>query len=287
MILRLRAFGAPLRTITLFLAVLLATAAGARAQQAVVHDVTTFGDYVVEPGQLVEGNLNVVFGNVTVEGTVDGDINVVGGNVYERPGAIVTGEVHTLGGEVVNSFVPWGPAPEIRPPLHGGNVVWHLAVDVVVLLFFLVFPLRTRMALDRLERHPGLCAAVGTLGWVAVIPLGLLLFVSVILIPLILVEAIAIVAGVCIGTAALSLLVGRRLYELLNPSHTPSPLAALLIGLALLTAAELVPLLGALVLVLVLLVGLGAALLTLVGEQAFAAVGSAGHGRSPGTAIER
>jgi hypothetical protein len=72
---------------------------------------------------------------------------------------------------------------------------------------------------------------------------------------------------VSIGTAALSLLVGRRLYELLNPSQTPSPLAALLIGLALLTAAELVPIVGALVTILVAVIGLGAAILTLVREE--------------------
>ena len=40
------------------------------------------------------------------------------------------------------------------------------------MLFFLIFPLRTRIALDRLERHPGLCSAVGLLGWGAVLPLG-------------------------------------------------------------------------------------------------------------------
>ena len=61
-------------------------------------------------------------------------------------------------------------------------------VGLVVVLFFLIFPVRTRIALDRLERHPGLCSAVGLLGWVAVLPLALLLLCTIVLIPFIVLE---------------------------------------------------------------------------------------------------
>lgn len=261
-----------IRTIVAGIAVAVClTTAAASAAQSIFHGGNYFGDVIVEPGQTVEGDLNVVLGNVTVAGTIDGDVNVVGGSVYERPGAEISGHVNTVGGEVVSDIVPWVPAPaESRMPFEpDGRVFWRFAWDVVVLLIFLIFPVRTRMALDRLERHPGLSVAAGTLGFVGVIPLAVLLFVSVMLIPLIPLEFVAIVAGVSIGTAALSLLVGRRLYELLNPSQTPTPLAALLIGLALLTAAEMVPIVGALVTVLVALIGLGASILTLVREDGF------------------
>lgn len=265
-----------IRTIVLAIVAIASCTACASAAQSIYHGGNYFGDVVIEPGQTVEGDLNVVLGNVTVAGTIDGDVNVVGGSVYERPGAAISGQVNTVGGEVVSDIVPWVPAPEARAPFQpDGHVFWRLAWDVVVLLIFLIFPVRTRMALDRLERHPGLAAAAGTLGFVGVVPLAVLLFVSVLLIPLIPLEFVAIVAGVSIGTAALSLLVGRRLYEMLNPSQTPTPLTALLIGLALLTAAELVPIVGALVTVLVALIGLGAAILTLVGEH------SLGHQAAP------
>ncbi|MBV8656135.1 MAG: hypothetical protein JO160_08825, partial [Candidatus Eremiobacteraeota bacterium] len=246
-------------TLAALVVALCLTTAAASAAVSIDHGGNYFGDVVVEPGQSVEGDLNVVLGNVTVGGTIDGDVNVVGGSVYERPGAEITGHVNTVGGEVVSDIVPWVPEPETHAPLPSdGRIFWRVAWDAVVLLIFLIFPVRTRMALDRLERHPGLSVGAGTLGFVGVIPLGLLFLVSVILIPLIPLEFVAIVAAVSIGTAALSLLVGRRLYELLNPSQTPSPLAALLIGLALLTAAELMPIVGALVTVLVAVIGLGA-----------------------------
>ena len=109
--------------------------------------------------------------------------------------------------------------------------------------------------MDRLERHPGLSVAAGLIGCVAVIPLAVLLAITILLIPLILLEMVFVLASVFLGTAALALLIGRRLCELVSPSTTPSPLVALLCGVALITAAELVPVVGALVLILVGLIG--------------------------------
>ncbi|MHB8305523.1 MAG: hypothetical protein ACYDEU_05860, partial [Vulcanimicrobiaceae bacterium] len=128
---------------------------------------------------------------------------------------------------------------------------------------------RVRMALERVEKHPGLSAAVGVLAFVAVIPIALLLLVSFVGWPLIPLEIVALIAGVFIGQAALGLLVGRRLYELIHPETTPSPLAALIIGLVVLSAAQIVPVVGHLVTALVVLIGLGAAILAFIREGLF------------------
>lgn len=250
------------------LCMIAATGTAQARVQSVYHGGTYFGDVMVERGQVVDGDLNVVFGDAVIEGTVNGDVNVVGGGAEERDGGVITGQVHSVGGDVARSMVPWAPNDAIRDAVNQDyRIMWRIAWDVVVLLVFLIFPLRTRMALDRLEQHPGLSVAAGLLGWVAVIPVAILLAVTILLIPLIPVEAVALVAGVFIGKAALALLVGRRLYELVQPQNTPSPIVALVLGLVLLTAAELVPVVGALVTVLVGLVGLGAVLLTFVNAQ--------------------
>lgn len=233
--------------------------------QSIYHGGTYFGDVIVEPGQVVDGNLNVVFGDAVVEGTVNGDVNVVGGTAEARSGGTITGQVHSLGGAVARSIVPWAPNDAVQEAVHQDyRVMWRVAWDIVVVVFFLIFPLRTRMALGRLEQHPGLAVATGLLGWVAVIPVAILLAVTILLIPLIPVEGVALIAALFIGKAALALLVGRRLYEMIQPANTPSPLLALIIGLVLITAAELVPVVGALVTVLVGLVGLGAVLLSFI-----------------------
>jgi hypothetical protein len=227
--------------------------------ETVDHGGVYFDDVYIERGQIVEGDIVVIGGDATVDGTIHGDLTVVGGTIDERPGALITGRVQQ-GGQVARSIVS------------ARGIAWKIGLAAVVLLFFLIFPLRTRMALDRLEKHPGLCTAVGLVGWIAVIPLALLFAITVVLIPLIAVEALAVVAGLFVGTAALALLVGRRLYEMMSPRTTASPLLALLLGLALITAAELVPVVGALIMVLVGVVGLGATVLAFVREESFTGV---------------
>jgi hypothetical protein len=225
---------------------------------------TYWGSVVVEPGQVVEGDLTVFFGNATIEGVVDGDVNVVGGNIYQRGGEI-NGEHHVIGGSVVETFVPWADTEDsYGVPQHPGRIWWRVAWDVVALVIFLIFPLRSRMALDRLEQHPGVATLAGLCAWVAVIPLAVLLLCTIVLIPLIPVELVLLTIAVFIGKAALSLLVGRRFYELIHPHSTPAPLFALVLGLVLLTAAELVPVLGFIVTLMIVLVGVGAVLMTFV-----------------------
>jgi hypothetical protein len=246
------------------IAIAISTQPASADPKRVDHGGTYIGSVVVEPGQEVDGDLNVMLGDATIEGTVDGDVNVVGGNVIYRGGHI-TGEPHVIGGDVVQEFVPWVSSGES----YGGYMAdhrlwWRVAWDVIALVVFLIFPLRTRMALDRLEQHPAIATLAGLCGWVAVIPVSLLLLFSLILIPLIPAEFVLLAVASFIGQAALALLVGRRFYELIAPKATPTPLIALVIGLALLTAAELVPVLGIMVTLLIMLVGLGAVLLTFV-----------------------
>jgi hypothetical protein len=232
--------------------------------KSVDHGGTYVGPVVVEPGQVVDGDLDVVLGDATIEGTVDGNVNVVGGNVIFR-GGHVTGQPHVIGGTVVQDYIPWASSGEgyggYRPD---HRVWWPITSDVIALVLFLIFPLRARMALDRLEQHPSMATLAGLCGWVAAIPVAILLLFTLVLIPLIPVEFVLLAVAVFVGKAALALLVGRRFYELLQPKATPAPLFALVIGLVLLTAAELVPVLGILVMLLVMLVGLGAVLLTFV-----------------------
>jgi hypothetical protein len=248
-----------------------AAAAPARAEtRSVYHGGTYVGSVVVEPGQLVQGNLTVIAGDATIAGFVDGDVDVIGGNLYERPGATITGQVNTVGGDVVGTVVPWSAPVEPAEPAGESRSFGPIAADVLAILFFLIFPMRARVALDRLEHHPGLCAAIGLLGWVAVLPIAVLLLCTIILIPFIPVEVVLVIAAVLLGKATLALLVGRRLCEVIRPAATPAPFLALLVGLALITAAELIPLIGGVVTVFVALMGMGSTLLAFVKESTIA-----------------
>jgi hypothetical protein len=243
-----------------------------------------FSDAVVDPDETIDGDLNVVFGNATVAGHVTGNVNVIGGSCSVLDTGAVDGEEHCV----------WNDAPFALSPLAAASsgfdgfaksdrrLFVKLASSAIVVLMFLLFPMRMRLALDRVERHPGLAAAVGVATFIAVVPIAVLLILSLIGIPLIVLEVAALFAGVWLGTGAVALLVGRRLCELVLPHVTPSPLIALVLGLVVVSAAEIVPIVGWAVTALVWLVGIGAAVLAFIrsaGAPPFAF--SAPGGRPP------
>ncbi|HET9393741.1 MAG TPA: polymer-forming cytoskeletal protein [Candidatus Rubrimentiphilum sp.] len=231
----------------------------------------TLENVYVAPGQVVQGDITVFGGNAIIEGEVDGDVAVYVGTIQTGPGAVINGSQHVYGGDV-GSIVPWAAGASTLAA-ENAKITTLLAYSFVVVLIFLIFPVRVRTALDRVEKHPGLSAAVGVLALIAFIPIAVLLFISFIGWPLIPLEVVAIVAGVLIGQAALGLLIGRRLYELVHPHGTPSPLGALLIGLVVLCAAEILPVVGPLVVALVWTIGLGAAILAFIRETTFTGPG--------------
>lgn len=230
---------------------------------------TYFGTVTVDSDQVVQGNVDVYGGDAIVYGTVNGNVTTYGGQVIQKDGSVINGETYSYG-DWMTGWIPWLPAASVSNiAAENQKLMVRLAYSVIVVLAFLIFPVRVRSALDRVEHHPGLSAAVGVLALVAVIPIAVLLFVSIIGWPLIPVEIVAIFAGILIGQAALGLLIGRRLYELIRPHTTPSPLGALVLGLVVISAAEVLPIIGHLVTALVWLVGLGAAILAFVRETAF------------------
>lgn len=270
--------------LSLLAVVLLATSATASAK-TIDHSGTYVGTNVTVPAnEEVRGDITVIGGELDVDGTVDGDVNIIGGTLHKGPGAQITGSVNEVGSSLA-AYVPFAPMMSTsRIARENHELMLWFAYSIIVLVAFLIFPVRVRAALDRVEHHPGLSAGIGVLALVAVFPIMLLLFISFIGWPLIPVEIIAVFAAILIGHAALSMLIGRRLYELILPRTTPSPLAALILGLLIVSAAGIVPVLGPLVMGLVWVVGLGAAILAFVRETAFmgaAAATGAGGPRPP------
>jgi hypothetical protein len=224
------------------------------------HDVTrVFQNVDVPAGETIDGDLNVIFGNATVEGVVRGDCNAVFGSCVQIDNGQIDGSTSSVMSNSALAFVPLHLSAITDQDTH---LLGNLASSAVVVLVFLLFPMRMRVALARVERHPALAGLAGVLGAMAVLPLALLLIISVIGIPLVVLEIAVLVGAVWIGTGAVALLVGRRLCELVVPSATPSPLIALILGLVVVSAAEIVPFVGWIVTALVWCVGLGAALLS-------------------------
>lgn len=230
-------------------------------------ETAIFQNIYVRPDEVVDGDLNVVFGDAEVAGTVTGDCNAVFGTCSTVDDGQILGQKNAVTNDTARAMVPWIVGKDLGIGAladQDRRLFVKLASSAVVVLVFLLFPLRMRVAVDRVERHPALSAATGAVAAVAILPIAILLLLSVVGIPLIVLEIAALFAGVWIGTGALALLVGRRLSELVMPKTTPSPLFALILGLVVVCAAEIVPIVGWIVTALVWLVGLGAAILSFI-----------------------
>ena len=233
------------------------------------HDVVElFHNVVIPPDRTVDGDVTVVFGNLDVGGHITGDATAVGGTITVEPGGQIDGTQTAIDPSQISGLAPWlQHAPEFpfSPSWYSDARAWaQVAGDIIVLLVFLLAPLRARMTLARLEVTPSTSALAGVVALVALAPIVVMLAITIIGIPLIPLVLIAYLVGIWLGKAAIALLVGRRFYELLRPNATPSPLGALVLGLVLVSAAELVPFVGWAVTGLVWLIGLGASVLTLL-----------------------
>jgi hypothetical protein len=249
-------------------------ALGAHAASAHTYNKSLtiwFDDKTLDDGDVVKGDVNILFGDLTCNdgAVIAGDVRYYFGEFNRSDGCKVGGrEIHAFDGD--QNFMPVVPRVTVPDGLSENRKIFEkLGWDVVVVLIFLLFPLRVRVALERVERHPGLSAGAGTIAIVAVLPIAVMLALSIIGIPLIIIEFAALLAGIWIGHAAVALLVGRRLYELIRPHATPSPLGALLIGLVVVSAAQTLPVVGWAVTALVWIVGLGATVLAFMRESAF------------------
>lgn len=239
--------------------------------------IVWFSDQTIGAGDEIRGDLEIIYGNVTCEegASISGSVRTFFGSFDQRDGCSVGGRVvDAFGSDSIDAYVPWMAPTSGDFLVQNRGLVNKFAWDVVVVFAFLLFPLRARIALDRVERHPGISAVTGTVALIAAIPIAILLLISIIGLPLIPLEIVALFAASWIGFAAVALLIGRRIYEGIWPHTTPSPFTALVLGLVIITAAQMLPVVGWAVTALVVLVGLGAALLAFVRETSFQQFGA-------------
>ncbi|MEA2350126.1 MAG: hypothetical protein QOG86_1067 [Thermoleophilaceae bacterium] len=273
-------------------------AGGERKDQVVISgsvDVPkdrTAGDIVIVDGPVridgkVTGDVVAVAGRVTISGQVHGDVTVVANRLRLLPGARVDGDVHygdekpivdsgaSVGGKV--SDEGWREVGTSTFAWALGILVW-LAVTVSTLILGLLLVALAPRAVEAAWE-----AADGSLG--AVIGMGVGLFIGVpIVAVLIAATAFGLPLGILIFLAMLPLyalgyvtaawMVGRRVLSGRRDRFVP-----LLIGLLILRALALVPVLGGLVGIAATALGLGA-----LGLAAWRAGGAGRSGQRPAAA---
>jgi uncharacterized RDD family membrane protein YckC len=219
----------------------------------------------------VHGNAVAVLGNLTLgpNARVDGDVVCIGGTEVRDPGAFVGGQdVHK------GVSIDADEHPEFAGWLHHGLSHGHLFLPwarhpsfwIYILCLFafyallaLAFPTGIAKCGDALVQRPGITFLTGVLSLLAVPFLFILLFVTLVGIPVaVIVLPLSVIAALLFGKAAIYSLVGRSILGTRSPAAVTT-----LVGAFLLLALYFVPFLGGMLWTFVGFLGFSCALTAL------------------------
>lgn len=252
------------------------------------------GNVRMEPGSSAR-QVTAILGSVELSPgvSVDQEVVAIGGNVHVSPGAHVGKDVVSVGGEVV--IDPGGEvggeqvsvdipglgsvlgllsvkAPSASKPspwLHVGRILAKLAVFFLLALVVLaVMPARLDRIVANLVNKPVKAILVGLLGTIAMPVLAFLLVVTVIGIPLVAVQVVALLVAAVVGYTALALLVGRAIPWRPTRAAAVAPLALGVVAVVILSE---IPVVGPMAMITGWLLAFGAVLRTRLGQPPAAA----------------
>jgi len=276
--------------------------AGERVDNAVVYagDLTVRGhvqeDAVAFSGNLdihgrVEGDAHAFGGNVVLHpgAVVEGDVSAIGGTVTRHDGSEVEGSIESFGGgqvgalvasEVKKSFKQASAAAaesereaeavasEARREPSGGGIAGFIlrfaALFGLGFLGQLFFPARMKELSAEIKSQPLKSGLTGLLGFVAMVPITVVLAITLIGIPVAVALWLVVPVVSALGLAVLAGEIGLRV-PVLQGRKTQAVVLAL--GLFILLAVGSLPGIGQLVMGLATLVAFGAAIRTRLGNR--------------------
>lgn len=259
-----------------------------------------------EPGSLVEGDVVVFGGIVTLDGEVEGTVVGIGGVVNLNENAVVDGDLITLaaalnkdpaaevyGNVVDTSVVPafelvpqtftFPTLPSFDPGFSSGvytlsRVFWFLFRTLLwgalAALVVLILPKQTGEVSNTVTKQTLLSGGLGLVTIIIAPVVLLILLITCIFSPVSLIGGFVIAVAWIFGVVAIGYEIGRRIAKASERDWALPVLAGIgMIGLAFIVdgIVLLVPPVGILLRGLVGIVGLGAVLLTRFGTQAYPA----------------
>ncbi|MFS0519706.1 hypothetical protein ACEYW6_34110 [Nostoc sp. UIC 10607] len=236
--------------------------------QVVENALALGGSVTVSPNARVLKTAIAFGGDVILKKgvRVDGDAYSFGGKIVQEEGAIVSGERTTFSDQ--------------HGMMHGSNrvrisffaqyffnAIFRISAAVVAAILGLIIlhtnPRFLPNLATKLHQHPTLAVLWGMGAMVAIIFVSVFLAITLIGIPLIPLLSLSAIVTSLVGSLAVALFVGQRLFSNGNLSLQQK----FLVGLAILTVLTLIPFFGGLVVFLVNLFGLGVVLLWQFGRE--------------------
>jgi cytoskeletal protein CcmA (bactofilin family) len=258
------------------------------------------GEATIDESALVNGDVVLSGGTLSVSGEINGDIAVLGGTVFLSSTAEVHGDIRSLGGTVnkdpaarVDGTISSGPSdlnfnlPRRFPfsifPNGMGDVltpIWQFMVSIlqalvmasIAVLVAMFAPAPTQRVAASIISQPLVTGAIGLLTLFVAPVLIVLLSITIILIPVSLIAVLALVIAVTFGWIALGLEIGQRMGASMFHTQWTAPVAAGIgtLVLSLISAvASIIPCIGWLVPFVIAVLGLGGVLASKFGTQVY------------------
>jgi hypothetical protein len=239
---------------------------------------------------LIFKDLVAIKGNINVKGDVGGDIVAVLGNIHLFPTARVAGDIVSIGGKIERdegakvkgeiTEIIIGKGGEKMAEVYAPLVV-GMGVGGLLLLKALAFLGFIGLSMIIVSFMTGQIGAIsskiekewlktllwGIAGFILICPIAILLAITVIGIPLIIVEMILVSIAMLAGYIAVSQLIGKKFTKAIRRPNQPM-IVEVLWGLAILFLVDMIPVLGMIVKCLAMTFGFGSAIMTRLGKKA-------------------
>jgi hypothetical protein len=243
------------------------------------------GNINLENGALVLGSLVAAGGNVEVFGDVQKTITVgagaltlgsgVGGNIVAGVGeldvtsnAFVEGDITyyseeeaniakeaSVSGKITRNIPPNIDTPDTSDAKVGWNIFSFLTSLLVGILFILLAPNYTKKIATNISERPWVSLGVGILTLIITPVLLILLFATVIGIPLAILGLVLYLFIIFFGHVFTSILIGQKILKYIGQGERT--ILNLILGLLILGILGLIPVIGGLVSFIAMLVGVG------------------------------
>lgn len=256
----------------------------------------------IQEDAVVTGNMFVLGGLVSIDGNIQGNLTVVGGTVTLEENAVIEGDLISPasyinrkpgavveGNQVEGWNIPWTgiempighrPGPFQMPGVRiipiitrlGRAAVFTLVLLGLAALMLLVMPQATDTMTHALIAQPWAVLGFGALTALVMVIGGIILTVTICLIPLAILGGFVVALGVLTGWLALGYELGKRMASSIFKTEWHPVLAAVLGNLVLYLLAKglgLIPCLGGFLVFVAMLFALGMSVVTLFGAKPF------------------
>jgi hypothetical protein len=238
-----------------------------------VRDVVTAGGDATVEGH-VYGSVVTMGGDAEISGTVVGDVVTMGGDIHVSENGHVHGRLDAMGGDVSTDEASGSSSMVLATRAagnggsDGGDFVWALLRYSLLFLLAIVFLAVSPDRFARLSRaivdRPMRVLTTGGLGLVGAALLFLVLIVSLVGIPVALLMVIGSPLAAMMGLAVVVAVIGTALPI---KGLERRPVGRLAAGAIALFVVTRIPIVGGIVIFLALLAGIGALIVTRMGER--------------------